>query len=72
MGGIPTKASSTLKGQGSKNYSIKNLIDDNPMTAWVEGVTGYGIGEWFEIKGKANIIYNGYQSSPTNWKNNQE
>ena len=70
MGGIPTKASSTLKGQGSKNYSIKNLIDDNPMTAWVEGVTGYGIGEWFEIKGKANIIYNGYQSSPTNWKNN--
>jgi hypothetical protein len=41
------------------------------MTAWVEGVKGYGIGEWFEVKaGGVNTIYNGYQSSPQNWKNN--
>lgn len=64
-------ASSTLKGQGSKTYSLMNLTDDNPMTAWVEGQPGYGIGEWFEVKGiNVNVIYNGYQSSPSNWKNN--
>lgn len=70
QGVTPIKASSTLKGQGTKNYSIKNISDNNPMTAWVEGVSGYGLNEGFEIKGMANVIYNGYQSSPTNWKNN--
>jgi hypothetical protein len=67
----PEHASSTLKGQASKAYGINNLSDNNPMTAWVEGVEGYGIGEWFEVKGiTVNAIYNGYQSSPENWKNN--
>lgn len=67
----PTGASSTLEGQGGKSYGISNLSDDDPMTAWVEGVKGYGIGEWFEVDaGGVNTIYNGYQSSPLNWKNN--
>ena len=67
----PIHATSTLKGQGSKNYNIENLSDDNPMTAWVEGVKGYGIGESFEVKAiTVNVIYNGYQSSPKNWKYN--
>jgi len=71
QGVSPEHASSTLKSQGTKNYSIKNLSDDNPMTAWVEGKIGYGIGEWFEVKAiKVNQIYNGYQSSPKSWKNN--
>lgn len=67
----PEHTSSTLKGQGSKVYGMANLTDNNPTTAWVEGVDGDGIGEWFEIKGiTVNTIYNGYQSSPENWKNN--
>lgn len=67
----PVHATSTLKGQGSKNYNIGNLSDNNPMTAWVEGVQGYGIGESFEVKAiTVNVIYNGYQSSPKNWKYN--
>jgi len=67
----PMKASSTLSSQGSKNYSIKNLNDDNPMTAWVEGESGYGIGAWFEVEAMTvNTIYNGYQSSPRNWARN--
>lgn len=71
QGVLPIHASSTLKGQGSKNYAIGNLSDDNPMTAWVEGVEGYGIGESFEVKAiTVNVIYNGYQSSPKNWKYN--
>lgn len=64
-------ASSTLKGQGSKNYKVQNVSDDDPMTAWVEGVNGYGIGEWFEVKAiTVNTIYNGYQSSIKNFQSN--
>jgi len=67
----PIKASSTLAPQGKNNYSVKNLSDDSPMTAWVEGKSDYGIGEWFEIKAiNVNVIYNGYQSSPISWINN--
>ncbi len=65
------KASSSLAAQGKNSYTITKINDQNPMTAWVEGVEGYGIGEWFEIKAPGvNSIYNGYQSTPTNWKNN--
>ncbi len=63
--------SSELKAQGAKNYSAKNLSDGDPMTAWVEGKPGYGIGESFSLKATTvNTIYNGYQSTPLNWKNN--
>lgn len=71
QGVMATKASSTLTAQGSKSYSVTNLHDGDPMTAWVEGVSGYGIGEWFEVEaGAVNTIYNGYQSTPLNWRNN--
>lgn len=71
QGVTATKASSTLVAQGTKSYSISNLTDNDPMTAWVEGVVGYGIGESFEIESPGvNEIYNGYQSSPTGWLNN--
>jgi len=65
------KASSTLAPQGSKSYGISNLNDENPMTAWVEGDSEYGIGEYLLISAiNINVIYNGYQSSPSNWLNN--
>ena len=65
------KASSSLPTQGKNSYGINKINDGNPMTAWVEGADGYGIGESFEIKApNVNNIYNGYQSSPSNWKNN--
>lgn len=64
-------ASSTLSPQGKNNYESKNLIDNEPRTAWVEGKPNYGIGESFEIKASnVNTIYNGYQASTTAWKNN--
>jgi len=64
-------ASSTLKAQGGKTYSVNNLADDNPMTAWVEGKPGYGIGESFTVKApRVNSIFNGYQATPATWKNN--
>lgn len=71
QGLTPLRASSTLANQGRVNYNVKNLSDDNPMTAWVEGKDDYGIGESFEIQGPGvNAIYNGYQSSPINWLQN--
>lgn len=64
-------ASSTLSSQKSKSYSASNLSDNSPLTAWVEGKSDYGIGEWFKIKSAGvNVIYNGYQSSPANWLKN--
>jgi hypothetical protein len=67
----PIKASSTLANQGKYNYGIKNINDNDPMSAWVEGKLGYGIGEFFEIKAAGiNTIYNGYQFSPKSWIEN--
>ena len=71
QGVSPEHVSSSLKSQGSHNYKMQNLSDDDPQTAWVEGVLGYGIGEWFEVQAiTVNVIYNGYQSSPSKWENN--
>jgi hypothetical protein len=65
-----TGASSTLSSNTGK-YNIKNLVDYNPLTAWVEGEKGYGIGSFFELYcNNLNTIYNGYQNSPTNWLKN--
>lgn len=67
----PIGASSTLAPQGSKSYGVKNLADNNPMSAWVEGKADYGIGTYFEISTPGvNVIYNGYQSSPKSWLDN--
>lgn len=71
QGIIITEVSSQLSNQGKMSYGKKQLNDSNPNTAWVEGNPDYGIGEYFVTKGLCpNIIYNGYQNSPTNWKNN--
>ncbi|MDB9931120.1 hypothetical protein OAD28_00180 [Flavobacteriales bacterium] len=69
------KASSTLSPQGKHSYSANNINDYDPRTAWVEGKSDYGIGEYLSLKGDmfggTNIyIFNGYQSSYSSWKNN--
>lgn len=43
------RASSTLAPQGKYNYTIGNLKDYNVDTAWVEGNSGQGIGDWIEF-----------------------
>lgn len=70
-------ASSELKSSRSNNYSVNNLSDDDIRTAWVEGVKGYGIGEYIAFEfpytaARANqcIIINGYAKDETTWKNN--
>lgn len=66
--------SSTLAPQGKKNYSIGNISDLDPFTAWIP--EGNGIGESFEFRhrpvtGSGTIYFsNGYQSSSKTWKEN--
>ena len=68
-------ASSTLNTQGAVNYFAKNMQDDDPTTAWVEGDSEYGIGQYFEFNDvsilSGNItILNGYQKSPKSFLEN--
>lgn len=78
-GGGPKRvtASSYLSSQGSNTYKPKNAHDLSYETAWVEGVNGYGIGEYLQYTFEAAspritkiIIVNGYVKSKTTWKNN--
>ena len=78
-GGGPTEvtASSFLHSQGTNNYEPHNAHDLNYKNAWVEGVAGYGIGEYLEYHFAPNsppiteiIVINGYVKSQSAWKNN--
>lgn len=78
-GGGPEKvsASSRLKPAGDITYDGKNAHDFSLKTAWVEGVPGYGEGEYLEYLFKNTsprltdiLIYNGYVKSESGWKKN--
>lgn len=69
-------ASSVLSPQGSNTYGVQNLYDCNHETAWVEGVSGHGVGQWIEYQGvrgdqiTAIKILNGYVKSDKSWNDN--
>ncbi len=70
-------ASSFLKSQGTSTYTPKNAHDFSYKNAWVEGVDGYGIGEYllYSFPGPSPrinqiIVVNGYVKSPSAYKNN--
>lgn len=66
----PIGTSSALAPQGRNSYEMSNLVDGNPMSAWVEG-SSVEAGEFFEVKAvNVNVIYNGYQSSTGSFYNN--
>ena len=78
-GGGPKEVttSSYLNSQGENNYEPKNAHDLNYKNAWVEGVVGYGIGEYllYTFGGASPrineiIVVNGYVKSKTAWENN--
>lgn len=78
-GGGPKKqeASSFLAPQGGNTYYASNAHDFDLRTAWVEGVKGYGIGEYIEYYFEALspriteiIVYNGYFKSEKAWEDN--
>lgn len=77
-------ASSELANSGSLTYKASNAHDSNALTAWIEGKSDDGIGEWIEYtfnfdvipeyKGNLGIdtllIANGYKKSRKLWKAN--
>ncbi|BDC99576.1 NADase-type glycan-binding domain-containing protein [Persicobacter psychrovividus] len=69
--------SSFLKSQSEINYEPSNAHDLNYKNAWVEGVDGYGVGEYLEYTFDATsprinkiIVVNGYVKSEMAWENN--
>ena len=68
---IETSVSSFLQSQGSNSYHPNNMLDGNPQSAWVEGKSGYGIGQEITFEGGIpNMILNGYQKSINSYYNN--
>jgi hypothetical protein len=50
MAGPVARASSVLPAQGANRYEAVLLLDDSSATAWCEGVSGSGVGEWIEVR----------------------
>ena len=76
-GPIEVAASSYLMSQGQHTYEPQNAHDLNYKNAWVEGVKGYGIGEYLLYTFAAAspriteiIVVNGYVKSQSAWKDN--
>ncbi|WP_139957811.1 NADase-type glycan-binding domain-containing protein [Flavicella sediminum] len=76
-GDYTVRSSSYLKNQNKNSYEINNIKDFSYQTAWVEGVKGYGIGEFIEFifvpkhpRVTVIKIANGYIKSKEIWKNN--
>lgn len=69
--------SSTLSANKNLNYVAVNAHDFSLRTAWVEGVSGYGIGEYITYRFATQSppvttieIFNGYMKSDMVWKDN--
>jgi F5/8 type C domain len=73
---ITATASSTRSSAGDITYQPGNVLDQSLATAWSEGVSGPGRGEWIrcdfnrEVKLKRIIITPGYFKTPELWKQN--
>lgn len=70
-------ASSELKPQHGISYRAANAHDLSYRTAWVEGVPGYGIGEYLTYRFPPEnpritkvIVINGYIKSDKAWREN--
>ncbi len=69
-------ATSTLKPGKTASYNVRNLLDNDQNTAWVEGKPGYGTGERLIMLMRPNaiikgvLVVNGYASSPDLWGKN--
>jgi hypothetical protein len=74
--GITATASSEHLPESGISYQPDNVLDQSLATAWVEGVSGPGVGEWIrcdfagEIKLNRIIITPGYFKTPEIWKQN--
>jgi len=76
FGRIVLISSSSLKPQAGNFYGSRQAFDGDSKTAWVEGVAGDGIGEWFEVRFeqpmKISTVYiaNGYGKTGRSYQEN--
>lgn len=70
-------AASSVRRQDRGNFYFPNFaFDNNPTTAWCEGASGEGVGEWlnFEFDRTVNLrqikIQPGYFKTPAIWRDN--
>lgn len=52
-------ASSTLAADSIASYGAEHLIDGDITTGWSEGVSGTGVGEWFELSADSPQLVSG-------------
>lgn len=52
-------ASSTLAADSVASYGAEHLIDGDITTGWSEGVSGTGVGEWFELSADSPQLVSG-------------
>lgn len=64
--------------QKSMNYKVENVVDNNPSTAWIEGVSDDGIGQFIQFSSnntfrvdKIDIINGFSKNQKTYMKNNR-
>ncbi|MDH5380827.1 MAG: hypothetical protein OEW75_08245 [Cyclobacteriaceae bacterium] len=78
-GGGPKMISSSsfLESQGTNNYKASNIHDFSLKSAWIEGGSGYGIGEFIDYKFSAASpriteikVVNGYVKNQITYTNN--
>lgn len=62
-------ASSSLT-EGSKTFSPNYMIDGNPRTAWAEGASGIGLGEWVKVEFNGTPTVSGIRISTGYQKTN--
>jgi len=73
---ITATASSTRASMNGNNYEANSVLDPSLDTAWVEGVSGPGIGEWIrcdfdrEVTLRRINIAPGYFKNPQIWLHN--
>lgn len=73
---IRATASSTRPALAGNTYEPGNALDGRLMTAWVEGVSGAGLGEWLRCDFGREVTLNrisiapGYFKSPQIWARN--
>jgi hypothetical protein len=73
---ITATASSTLPPEKGNTYVASNVLDGSLLTAWAEGSSGPGVGEWIrcdfsrEVKLRRILITPGYFKTTALWSQN--
>lgn len=66
---LRAEATSVLESSSAGTYGPENVLDRNPSTAWVEGVSGLGVGESITLYSEQTQKVHGIKILSGYWKN---